>query len=652
MNGTLFPAAIVTGNDNPPTLNTELLELAAVTVTLAPLAVKLPDAVPLVPTTTLPRARVVGLTLSCPTAVTPVPDNGIVNVGFDAFEVIVTFPLTVPAEGGVNDTLKVALCPDVSVTGAAIPLRLNPLPLTPTCEIVTLVPPLLVTVSDSVCLFDTCTLPKLRLVGFAPSVPAVTPVPDNGIVNVGFDAFEVIVTFPLTVPAEGGVNDTLKVALCPDVSVTGAAIPLRLNPLPLTPTCEIVTLEPPLLVTVSDSVCLFDTCTLPKLRLVGFAPSAPAVTPVPDNGIVNVGFDAFEVIVTFPLTVPAEGGVNDTLKVVLCPDVSVTGAAIPLRLNPLPLTPTCEIVTLDPPLLVTVSDSVCLFDTCTLPKLTLVGFAPSVPAVTPVPDNGIVSVGFEAFEVIVTFPLTAPADGGVNETLKVALCPDVSVTGAVIPFTLNPLPLTPTCEIVTLDPPLLVTVSDSVCLFDTCTLPKLRLVGLDPRTPGANPVPDNGIVNVGFEAFDVMVTFPLAAPAEAGVNETLKVTLCPDVSVTGAAIPLRLNPVPLAPTCEIVTLDPPVFVTVSDNVCLLPTCTLPKPRLLGFEPSAPAAIPVPDNGIVNVGFEAFDVTVTFPLAAPADVGLNETLKLALCPAANVTGAVVPLKLKPVPLIPT
>jgi hypothetical protein len=548
VNGTLLPAGIVTGNDKPPTLKTELFELAAVTVTLAPLAVKLPDAVPLVPTTTLPRGRVAGLTLSCPTAVTPVPDNGIVRVGFDAFEVIVTLPLTAPAEGGLNDTLKVALCPEVSVTGAAIPLTLNPLPLTPTCEIVTLRPPLFVTVSDSVCLFDTCTFPKLRLVGFAPSVPAVTPVPDNGIVRVGFDAFEVIVTFPLTTPAEAGVNDTLNVALCPDVNVTGAAIPLTLYPVPLTPTCEIVTLRPPLFVTVSDRVCLFDTCTFPKLRLVGFAPSVPAVTPVPDNGIVRVGFEAFEVIVTFPLTAPADVGLNETLKLALCPAASVTGVVVPLKLKPVPLIPTCEIVTLEPPLFVTVSDRVCLFDTCTLPKLRLVGFAPSVPAVTPVPDNGIVRVGFDAFEVIVTFPLTAPAEGGVNDTLKVALCPDVSVTGAVIPLTLNPVPLTPTCEIVTLEPPLFVTVSDSVCLFDTCTFPKLRLVGFAPSVPAVTPVPDNGIVRVGFDAFEVIVTFPLAAPADVGLNETLKVVLCPDVRVTGAAIPLKLNPVPLAPT--------------------------------------------------------------------------------------------------------
>jgi hypothetical protein len=50
----------------------------------------------------------------------------------------------------------------------------------------------------------------------------------------------------------------------------------------------------------------------------------------------------------------------------------------------------------------------------------------------------------EALEVIVTFPLTLPADAGVNVTVKVALWPAVSVTGAVIPFRLYPVPLIPT----------------------------------------------------------------------------------------------------------------------------------------------------------------------------------------------------------------
>ena len=95
-----------------------------------------------------------------------------------------------------------------------------------------------------------------------------------------------------------------------------------------------------------------------------------------------------------------------------------------------------------------------------------------------------------------------------------------------------------------------------------------------------------------------------------------------------------------------------MLVTVSERVLLLLTCTLPKARLVGFDPSAPEVKPVPVNGMVRVGFDAVEVIVTLPLISPAVVGANKTLKLALCPAARVTGALIPLKLKPAPLAPT
>jgi len=94
----------------------------------------------------------------------------------------------------------------------------------------------LVTVSDRDLLLPTVTLPKLRLAGFAPSVPGVTPVPDKGMVSAGFEALDVIVMLPLTLPADDGANEMEKLALCPAVSVTGVVIPLKLNPVPLTPT--------------------------------------------------------------------------------------------------------------------------------------------------------------------------------------------------------------------------------------------------------------------------------------------------------------------------------------------------------------------------------------------------------------------------------
>src|SRR5215467_7587435 len=99
-----------------------------------------------------------------------------------------------------------------------------------------------------------------------------------------------------------------------------------------------------------------------------------------------------------------------------------------------------------------------------------------------------------------------------------------------------------------------------------------------------------------------------------------------------------------------VTLEPPVFVTVSDRDWLLPTVTLPKLRLVGLDPSAPGVTPVPVRGMVRVGLEALEVMVTEPVALPAAVGVKVTLKVALWPEVSVRGAVMPLMVKPAPLI--
>jgi hypothetical protein len=102
--------------------------------------------------------------------------------------------------------------------------------------------------------------------------------------------------------------------------------------------------------------------------------------------------------------------------------------------------------------------------------------------------------------------------------------------------------------------------------------------------------------------------------------------------------------------CEMVTLVPPVLVMVPDDVCLLPKAMLPKASLEGFDVSSPTANPVPERGMVRVGFGAFEVTVIFPVALPADCGAKDTLKLALWPALSVTGAVIPLRLNPLPVM--
>lgn len=110
VNATLPPAGMVAGNERPPRLKTpESVVVAVFTVTLPPLAVSVPDAVALDPTTTLPRFIAVGVTLSVPTVEAPVPESGTFSVAFDAFDRIVALPLAVPDEVGAKVTLKLLL---------------------------------------------------------------------------------------------------------------------------------------------------------------------------------------------------------------------------------------------------------------------------------------------------------------------------------------------------------------------------------------------------------------------------------------------------------------------------------------------------------------------------------------------------------------
>jgi hypothetical protein len=76
-----------------------------VTVTLAPVALSVELRLVLVPTVTLPKLRL-EVTASCP-GVAPVPVKGIANAGFEALDVMETFPLALPPVAGANITVKV-----------------------------------------------------------------------------------------------------------------------------------------------------------------------------------------------------------------------------------------------------------------------------------------------------------------------------------------------------------------------------------------------------------------------------------------------------------------------------------------------------------------------------------------------------------------
>src|SRR5438094_679712 len=108
------------------------------------------------------------------------------------------------------------------------------------------------------------------------------------------------------------------------------------------------------------------------------------------------------------------------MKLSISPTPSVIGTLIPVSVNPLGIF-ACELLTVDPPELVSVSCSVCVLPTCTFPKLKLAGLATSDPAVTPFPERGTLSVEFEASLTTDRLPLAEPPDCGLNFTLKLAL---------------------------------------------------------------------------------------------------------------------------------------------------------------------------------------------------------------------------------------
>ena len=73
--------------------------------------------------------------------------------------------------------------------------------------------------------------------------------------------------------------------------------------------------------------------TLPKLRLVGFELSAPAVTAVPETPIVNDELGASEAMVTDPGAFPLDFGENVTVNVALCDTPRLSGVVTPLIEN-------------------------------------------------------------------------------------------------------------------------------------------------------------------------------------------------------------------------------------------------------------------------------------------------------------------------------
>ena len=108
-------------------------------------------------------------------------------------------------------------------------------------------------------------------------------------------------------------------------------------------------------------------------------------------------------------------------------------------------------------------------------------------------------------------------------------------------------------------------------MLPAVTFPKFALLGLAVSEPAARPVPESGMLSGEFGAFDTTDKFPLTAPAPVGVKVAVNVTLWFAVRVRGKVNPVTEKTAPVKFACEMVTVDPPVLVSVSDKFALLPT---------------------------------------------------------------------------------
>ena len=138
------------------------------------------------------------------------------------------------------------------------------------------------------------------------------------------------------------------------------------------------------------------------------------------------------------------------------------------------------------------------------------------------------------------------------------------------------------------------------------------------------------------------------APLAAGVNVMLKGADCPAGTVIGKLIPESANSL-LLRLAEVTVTAVPLAFNDPLNVERDPTVTLLKFREPGDAESWPTAVAAPESGIASDAFDAVEVTVRFPLAAPALVGRNVAVNVTLWFAESVSGKLSPLMEKPAPV---
>jgi hypothetical protein len=248
----------------------------------------------------------------CATAATPVALKVSAEV-VPSVELLVktTWPLIAPAALGRNWIVTVAVAPALNVSGRLLPVMENPVPVTEAADTVTGEVPVEDSVTDSVVEDPTVTLPKLRLAVLSTSLGLATAVPVP--VRVTTEELPVvelltIVSCPVTAPATVGANSICSVNDCPAGKDSGMLLTTVVNPVPVRVAELMLRADVPEEVTVSESVFVFPSVTLPKLRLFALSVSlgAAAAVPVPESATTVVApVVELLLIVNCPVSAPA-----------------------------------------------------------------------------------------------------------------------------------------------------------------------------------------------------------------------------------------------------------------------------------------------------------------------------------------------------------
>jgi hypothetical protein len=373
-----------------------------------------------------------------------------------------------------------------------------------------------------------------------------------------------------------------------------------------------VRFEPPVELKVSDCVVGVLRFTLPKAMLVVLMLSVADAAVFSCRVKVLLMVPAVAVRVADCAVDTAVATVAEKLAVVL-PGLMVTAEGVDRAILLL------ERLTVNPPLAaalfrVTVHVSV------PVPVIEEFVQDREVSAGTPVPLKATtVEAPVEELLASVSWPVAAPAVVGSNCTVKFADCFELIISGNVAPETVKPAPKTVAALTVTAAVP--VEVSVTVCVVGefTAMLPKLRLDGLIARVE----------VDAGSCRAKVLLVVPAVAVRVADcAADTAEIVAGKLAAVLPAAMVTDEGTATAVLLLARLTANPPLAaaaltVTVHASVPALVIDEFVQERAVS------AGTPVPFKAtMVEAPVEELLASISWPVAAPAVVGSNCTVKFA------------------------